>query len=260
MSDYVVESRITSTGSGNPLCGVYSDEVVLSGWEDSRIRMNKIENGAKVWQIDNAHKGGVTTLNLAKNLKFICSGGNEGDVRIWEMKSREMLSHLKEHSHKVTKVQLWEDDLHLVTASRDKSLLFWDLKTEKRISAHIQRMGGINSFDIDFATGLIISTGQDRKITYWDLRQANPVKVLDTNNNLKKGDECFSLAISHHGKLFATGGVEQIVRLWDLSSGKIITEGTGHSGAVNTLAFSADDRQLVSGGKDGSIFLWNIYQ
>lgn len=41
---------------------------------------------------------------LSLNLKFFCSGGNEGDVRIWEMRTREMVSHLKEHTHRVTKV------------------------------------------------------------------------------------------------------------------------------------------------------------
>eukprot|EP00330_Aristerostoma_sp_ATCC50986_P000594 CAMPEP_0114581882 /NCGR_PEP_ID=MMETSP0125-20121206/5941_1 /TAXON_ID=485358 ORGANISM="Aristerostoma sp., Strain ATCC 50986" /NCGR_SAMPLE_ID=MMETSP0125 /ASSEMBLY_ACC=CAM_ASM_000245 /LENGTH=295 /DNA_ID=CAMNT_0001774435 /DNA_START=608 /DNA_END=1496 /DNA_ORIENTATION=+ len=170
VSEYSVESRIYSQNSGSPLSLIYSEEVLLSGWEDSKIRMHKIDNGNQLWQIENAHKGGVTSLCLAKNFKFICSGGNGGECRVWELKSREMVSNLKEHTAKVSKVALWHDDLHLVSASRDKALLFWDLKTEKRVSAHIQRMGGINSFDIVPETNLILSTGQDRKITFWDLR------------------------------------------------------------------------------------------
>lgn len=86
------------------------------------------------------------------------------------MKSREMISHLKEHSNKVTKVQLIGDDLHLLSSSRDRALLCWDLQKEKRISAHYQRMGGINYFDIVPDKNLVLTTGQDRKITYWDLR------------------------------------------------------------------------------------------
>jgi len=259
VSDYVVESRITCPGAGAPWCLIYSDEVVLSGWEDNRIRMFRIDNGQKLWQIDNAHKGGVTTMCMAKNLKFICSGGIEGECRIWEMKSREMVSHLKEHTHKVSKVMLWHDDLHLVSAGRDKALLLWDLKTEKRVSAHIQRMGGINSFDLIPDSQLIISTGQDRKVTLWDLRQANAAKIVDTNNNPKKPDECHSIAMSHNGKMFVTGGSEQIVRIWDLGTLKCIEEGGGHSGTINSVAFSYDDKQVISGGRDGSIFLWNIY-
>lgn len=80
----------------------------------------------------------------------------------------------------------------MITASRDRALLQWDLKTEKRLSAHIQRMGGkifltinlcigINSFDIIPNTSIVITTGQERKITFWDLNQTNPVKQMDTN-------------------------------------------------------------------------------
>lgn len=56
--------------------------------------------------MDNAHKGGVFSICLSKNFKFFCTGGFEGEVRVWEMRSREMLSHLKEHTSKVTKVKL----------------------------------------------------------------------------------------------------------------------------------------------------------
>jgi WD40 repeat protein len=49
---------------------------------------------------------GVYTLCISRNLKFFCSGGGEGDVRVWEMRTREMVSHLKEHTHRVTNVQL----------------------------------------------------------------------------------------------------------------------------------------------------------
>jgi len=259
VAEYSVEQRIVCPGADSPLCLIYSDEVILSGWGDDKMRMYRIDNGNKVWQIDNAHKGGVTTMCLSGNHKFICSGGAQGECRVWELRSREMVSNLKEHTHRVSKVQLWQDDLHLISASRDKALLCWDLKTEKRVSAHIQRMGGINSFDIVPGENLILTTGQDRKITYWDLREPNAVRSFDTNNNPKNGDECFSLACSHNGKYFATGGSEEIVRLWDIGTGKVLGEGAGHSGTINTVAFSADDKQFISGGKDGSIFLWNVY-
>ena len=93
-----------ATTAGIPLCVIYRDEVLLSGWQDGKIRMFRSDTGSEIWCIDNAHKGGVFTLCLAKNLKFFCSGGGEGDVRVWEMRTRSMVSHLKEHTHRVTNV------------------------------------------------------------------------------------------------------------------------------------------------------------
>lgn len=82
MSDYIVTSRCVSGGGVSPLCLNYNDEVVLSGWSDGKLRMFRNENGKQIWQIDNAHKGGAMTLTLSNNLKFMASGGNEGEVNL----------------------------------------------------------------------------------------------------------------------------------------------------------------------------------
>ena len=50
-----------------------------------------------------------------------------------------------------------------------------------------------------------------------------------------------------------------MVRIWDTKAGKILGEGYGHSDSVTSLAFSYDDKQVVSTGLDGSILLWNIF-
>jgi len=87
-----------------PNCAIFTDEVILSGWSDGRIRAYRVDNCQQLWQIDNAHKGGVTAICLSFNCKFICSGGMEGEVRVWEIRSRELVSHLKEHTSRVTKI------------------------------------------------------------------------------------------------------------------------------------------------------------
>ena len=55
-----------------------------------------------------------------------------------------MVVNLKEHTARITQISMFNDDAHILTASRDKSFLCWDLRREKRIAAHVQRMGGIN--------------------------------------------------------------------------------------------------------------------
>ena len=59
-----------------------------------------------------------------------------------------MISHLKEHTSKVCNVYLMKDDHHAISASRDRSILVWDLKNEKRVAAFTQSTGGINSMAV----------------------------------------------------------------------------------------------------------------
>ena len=87
-----------------PKCSLFTDEVILSGWSDGKIRAYRVDNNQQLWQIDNAHKGGVTAIALSHNSKFIVSGGEEGEIRVWEIRSRELISHLKEHTSRVTKI------------------------------------------------------------------------------------------------------------------------------------------------------------
>ena len=68
-NDYTVIARCTIMSTGNvfPICGIFTDEVIISGWSDGKIRAFLVENSQPLWQIDNAHKGGVTALYLAHN-------------------------------------------------------------------------------------------------------------------------------------------------------------------------------------------------
>lgn len=63
-----------------------------------------------IWEIENCHKNGVICLQLGRSRKFFVSGGHEGEVRVWETKTREMMSHLKEHTNRVTKILLRETE------------------------------------------------------------------------------------------------------------------------------------------------------
>ena len=48
-------------------------------------------------------------------------------------------------------------------------------------------------------------------------------------------DEGLSLAVSHNGQYFATGGAAAVVKLWGYDDANLIFEGTGHSGVITGL-------------------------
>lgn len=69
---------------------------------------------------------------------------------------------------------------------------------------------------------------------------------------------------SHSGKLVVTGGTGGLLRLWSLQLEPSVAlyraqEARGHSRAILSVAFSLDDKQVVSVGEDGGIFVWSVY-
>lgn len=158
-----------------PRCFQIRDELLFSGWSDWSLKMHDLRSSQQVWSLDQCHKGGVTALDLGKGLKHICTGGNDGTVRLWTLSTKTMVFNLHEHAGEVTRVQLVHDDTSLVTSSRDKSIFVWNVERQKRAHSFYHSFGSVNAFDFHEASNTLISTGQDRKLTLWDLRQPHPV-------------------------------------------------------------------------------------
>lgn len=238
-----------------PLCLDFSD-ALISGWNDGRVVAHDADSGDCLWNIDLAHPEAVTSLCISHNNRFFVTGGVQGEVRLWELRTRDLVSHLKEHVQKVTSIILSDDDTVAFTASRDRCILRWDLKRERRIHCHMQRMGGINSIALSLNEANVLSVGQERKLTYWDNASEKFSHQVSLDGD---HDEGRGLARSNDGKLIATGGTGGVLRVWDYESGTMISEHAGHSNIINAVAFSSDDRQIISVGADGCAFVWSLF-
>src|SRR5204863_2173650 len=54
----------------------------------------------------------------------------------------------------------------------------------------------------------------------------------------------------------AVGG--KCINLWEVATGKNLTDHDGHQAEVDSLAFSADGARLASGGSDGVACIWQL--
>ena len=61
-NDYSVYARCAVLAGGYPTCCNFTEEVVISGWSDGRIRSFRTDNCELLWAIDNAHGNGVTSI------------------------------------------------------------------------------------------------------------------------------------------------------------------------------------------------------
>lgn len=69
-------------------------------------------------------------LILSHNKRFLLSGAPSGDIRLWELRTRELISHLKEHKQRLNVLVLRQDDTVAMSGSRDRCILTWDLRSE----------------------------------------------------------------------------------------------------------------------------------
>jgi len=126
---------------------------------------------------------------------------------------------LKGHAGWVTSLATHaENPNFLLSGSRDKSLMVWDLAAESEDETYI----------------------------------GAPKKMLTGH-----GNNISDIVISYDGQFALSGSWDGSLRLWDLNTGNTTRRFVGHTKDVLSVAFSADNRQIVSGSRDKTIKLWN---
>ena len=67
-----------------------------------------------------------------------------------------------------------------------------------------------------------------------------------------------SVSFSHDGRLVAAGCTDSIIRIWDVQTGYLIERLRGHGSLVCSVAFTPDDRDLISGSWDEKVKRWDL--
>ncbi|MCY4403746.1 MAG: WD40 repeat domain-containing protein [Candidatus Poribacteria bacterium] len=108
------------------------------------------------------------------------------------------------------------------------------------------------------ATNFLYLKGRDNL----ELRETNTGKMLQDITPIwlqirKKMSDMESRAVSSVNSLFAIGGRDGLIELWNGKTTKRMLTFKGHTGKIKALAFSTDESVLASGSDDMSIRLWN---
>jgi serine/threonine protein kinase len=67
-----------------------------------------------------------------------------------------------------------------------------------------------------------------------------------------------AVSISPNGQSVVSGGLDNILRVWDLETGELCQTLKGHTKPVNAIAISPDGQLLVSGSDDHTVRVWNL--
>ncbi|KAF3687519.1 Cilia- and flagella-associated protein 52 [Channa argus] len=228
---------------------------IISAWNDGKIRVFAPESGQLMLIIHNAHRMGVTAIAGTRDCRRIVSGGGEGQVRVWELQSRNhrLLETMKEHKATVACIKIKSDDKECVTASADGACIIWDLVRFVSLQMVIANtMFRTVCYHPDEYQ--IITSGTDRKVAYWDVYDGSAIRELEGS----KSGAINGLHISQDGKHFVTGGDDKLVKVWNYMEGVVTHMGTAHGGSITSVKICSNNRTLISTSADGAIFRWRF--
>lgn len=210
--------------------------------------------------------GGSGSDNSGGGVEYMVTGGKDGAIRIWRLSSRELITQYTEHTKAISSVLIDLNFPNIIhSTSYDGTVISYDLQANHRKISHIMKGnthsssgGSITSMTqrYDSENEVVTCDSQGRIIT-WDIDIRDPVQVIQDIGYNPSLTCCMISPIS--GKYLAFAGEDSVLKILDITKNEIISLGKGHTDGISSLSWTCDERQIITGGRDHCMCVWNFY-
>ena len=199
------------------------------------------------------HAGRVFGVALLPDGRLV-TGDDGGTVRVWDVKTRRILSTSAAARVAITSLAVAADGQRVATAGTDGVVRVYSTRDVGEPTAETARAAtGANK--VVFApSGELVAGYNDGQVRFWlaDGGQARKPLSVDAD-----GDAVFSIAVSPDGHTLAAATATDGLTLWDLPTRTRRSELNGQPIDPIDVAFVPDGTALVSATRVGTITLWN---
>jgi WD40 repeat protein len=186
----------------------------------------------------------------------------DGSLRVWDLESGKQVGEdWNDGESGVRSIALSPDGKKVVSGSVDGEVRLWDIDTSKVIKKWTGHTDGVESVCWSRDGRRVLSGSWDGTARQWDVESGETIlEPILTGHN-----EVNAIVYSPDMTLIATCGCgcfgpeprEFSVKIWDATTGKLVTTLKGHTDDVWCLAWTKDGKTLISGSTDSSIRTWD---
>ena len=249
--------------------------LLASGSDDWTVRVWDVASGRQTLLLHSYGYGAgglvlPVQVAFAPDGKTLATGCHDGVIMLWDVTTGAELARLQPTSEPgaaaralargeieyISGLAISPDGKMLASDGKRDHINLWDLTRRQLLRTIPNAAAGISrvAFSPDGKTlawgGPSPVPGKAHGIQFWDLaanRFASPLPA----------EEQWRIAYSRDGRLLVSAGRDNAIKLWELETGKLKKNLTGHSGSLDSVALSPDAGTVVSGGVDGSVRLWD---
>jgi WD40 repeat protein len=230
------------------------DSLIVTSSVDSTIKIWKRESGEMVKEIK--QPSGIAYMDLSTDGNYVVTGNYDSTVRLWRVTDGVLLKEFKGHSGTVWTVAFSNDGKKIASGGNDGLVNIWDVETGdllQKLQGHRRIVWSVK-FNPDGTK--LASASFDFTIKLWNVDDG---KLFWDNKEHK--ETVVDIAFSHDGKMLASTSDDKTIKLWNVAEQKLIRT-MKVAEHVQAVAFSPDDKRLMTGGRDKPLmgeFLQEIF-
>jgi WD40 repeat protein len=262
------EAHLWRLDSGTPLRGFDDQPGGVSGVFFSRDGTRLLTWGSRgaIW-IRDAEGAGVrppldfggplSRVVMSEDNSLVAAGGAEGVVRVWRVDdgSEPVTLTAAPSISTVWSLAFSPDSKRLAAGLIDRSVRIWEIGHGDACDVRLGHEEAVSGLAFDARGERLYSASWDRTIRIWPMGEASlpgPHRVLREHRGNVLG-----VAYSPDGALLASGGRDNMVRVWDAQLGEQLAVLDGNGGDVFSVAFSPDGTVIATGAQNGVVGLWS---
>lgn len=166
------------------------------------------------------------------------------------------LKAISTEKHQATVLVLHPDDNTLITGGTDNTINIWSQEQGVVTRTLREHMSPITSLALDRTGSFLVSGDREGTLVLWDLKQFSKVAIIKQAHQ----GTIRSLSFHPNGHVFASGGDDSKIRIWEVPTLKPLNTFKGHSQSITHLSFTPTGDVLVSSSLDKTLKSWNWKQ
>lgn len=200
------------------------------------------------------HTGGINSIFLSNDSKFIATAGNDKSVKIWDAESLKLIQVIKDCGSIINTVIMMNDNNHVITCSVDAKICIWNWVYGNKVMELKGQEDLITSMALSYDGLTLIAGSKDKTIAVHNLNYPNNPKYLIGNEQT-----VMSVNFAQKYTKIISGSADATVRVFNLMNFTLEFTFKGHTGKVNCVIEIPGGYNIASASQDCSIRIWSLF-
>lgn len=208
----------------------------------------------------NGHNGAVMMAAFAEDNDRVVTASSDLTAKLWDVKTGQSIQSWSQHTGPLYCLSVSGDGRTLVTGAQDNTLRVWSIP----LSRPIRRLAepGVAVADLAYSSdgkSLLLGSA-DKAVRLFDVAATVAPGTANVPAAIRHGHagEVELVAYRSDGGGFASGDSTGQILLWSPDLETPVGRWSGHQGRLVSIAFSANNQQLITAGDDGFVRVWQL--